>query len=256
MIAFNLESILIVLCCVSVAAFAHGYSGFGFGIISITAFSMTPLHLERAAAITTVLNIVILSILYMSHRKEWTIHWRHVWVLCIGAFLGQPMGYYLLMHFQHLPLFRLFVGIIFIYYGINGFRAVHAHRPLPRIIGFLLGIFSGIIGGAMVSGGPPLIYYLYSQTRDPRDMKGTIQVVFLITTTYRLNLVGFQGAGFSLPLLALAGCALPATIFLILLGHRLSRRGSVIAFKRSVYTLLVVFGIVVVTKSLLHIFQA
>lgn len=127
---------------------------------------------------------------------------------------------------------------------IGNVRAV-----LPKWMALPIGAISGIITGAFVSGGPPLILFLYSQVRDPREMKATVQALFILSTTYRLILVLSSGPPPSVDLLLNAVVSLLFAVPILYFAHRLSTVSSATFFSRVAYTILGAFGVVMLSRA-------
>jgi uncharacterized protein len=248
MFAFDFATISIVLLTVVIAGGIHGYAGFGWGIVSITIYSLSPLDLERGAAITTILGVLLCGSLLAERRERTNIQWKHVGLVMLGIFLGQPFGYWILLLFKDLPLMRFMAGLLILLYGVLGWRAAqrdHFHKPLGPIWGIGMGFLGGVVGGAIVSGGPPILVYLFSQKRDPRDMKSTVQVTFLISQIWRLVLVGLAEPGLSVTLWGLSALSIPVLFGVAALMHRASSQGTAKGFRRVVYGLLAGFGLLI-----------
>ena len=88
----------------------------------------------------------------------------------------------------------------------------------------LFGLVSGFISGAFMSGGPSLSLYLYSQIDDPRDMKGTLHAVFIISSILRLITVGVGEAGYTRSVILTTLVGMIPTAFILYLGHRVSEK--------------------------------
>lgn len=246
----ELHTLLLIGLAVAIASFIHGFSGFGFGIISMALFSMLPFDLERISAVLSIVALLIISTLVFFSGKDSKIVWKHVLFISLGILIGSPLGYGFLLAFKDQPLFRVIAGMIFMYFAVHNLFSLHARRELHTFFGVLLGIASGFISGALVSGGPPIIFYLYSRVKDPRKMKGTVQVVFVVLCVIRIFLVVVKGPGYTMELGKVILYVTPAGLLLLILGHFLSRFSSVSTFKKIVYVLLFLFGLLVCVKGI------
>lgn len=247
-----LEMIPLVILMVVIAASIHGYAGFGFGIISMALVALLPVNLERASVVITLTSIsVILGLLLLSRRHD-KIHWLQVALILPGGFLGVPIGYWFIAQFGDQPVFRLILAMALIAFSLNGLirREPPKPRPLPAWTALPVGLLSGFLGGAFVSGGPPIIIYLYSRTTDPREMKPTIQATFLSLSSFRLLTIGFGEKGLTQGgVLWISLAAVPIVLCVLVLGHRFSRGHSVENFRRAIYYLIMTMGFIIIART-------
>ena len=244
----NVETILAVVAAIAVAAFVQGYAGFGIGIVSITLLAFLPRGMAGLTAVISLCaTVAILLLLRLSHAER-GVDWASAWRLIAGAAVGMPLGYWFIHAFGDRPVFRIALGAALLAFAGNGLFGRRVQRKLPRWVGVPAGVCSGFLSGAFVSGGPPVVIYLYSRTDDPRDMKATIQFVFLANLAYRHTAIALTG-DYTISVLALAAWAAPVGAIALYLGHRLSRRGSVALFRKVVFTLIALFGVVLIVRA-------
>ena len=105
------------------------------------------------------------------------------------------------------------------------------------------GTLSGLFGGAFNSGGPPLIAYVYSRPGTPRQLKATLQALFLCSTLARLAIASAQGV-MSGDVLGQAALATPFALAGQYAGNALSERLSGERFRRLAWTGLLALGVV------------
>ena len=242
---------LLVAAAVTVAAFVQGYAGFGFGIVAMALLAFLPVDMERAAAAANAVGVIQLGTLLAITWRRHGVAWRPALVIALGAATGLPLGYAFIVTYGDAPLFGLCLGLVLLAFALQGLVALRrslATRPWPRWLAFPVGLASGLLGGAFVSGGPPVVLYLTSRVEDPRAMKATIQLVFLIGMCLRLALVGGGPVGFDRSLLLAAVVALAPVMLAIVVGHRLSQRAGVATFRRVVFGLIGVAGITLLLR--------
>ena len=243
----NILSYLIVI---PLATLVRGFSGLGSGIITMTTFSLLDANLER---VSVVLNIIFalntLILLYLSSRRI-RIVWRQVLFVSIGTAAGIPAGYHFILRYHQLPLFKFFLGLIIVSGSIYFFFPVHFRKRIPPGFGVGFGAVSGFIAGAFMSGGPPLSLYLYSQMEDPRDMKGTLQMIFIISSVIRLVTIGVGRAGYTSEVLLSALVVFLPAAAMLYLGHRVSEGLDLQLFRKLIYGLLGCFGAVIAVNGM------
>ena len=231
------------------AASIHGYSGFGFGIVAMSLLSILAQDMPEMYVVVSINALVVVVVLLFLSRVHSHVDWLKAGLLLLGVAIGQPVGYWFLRTFGDHPVFHVLLGLVLLYYAVNWIVSPTIRRGLHSAVAVGIGAASGLIGGAFVSGGPPVVMYLYSQADDPRDMKPTVQSVFLVMLLYRLVLIGMAG-DYSAHVLRLSLYTVPLVIPLILIGHALSRRGPAQRFRRYVYGLIALFGVSVFAKGL------
>ncbi len=245
---YTVEDVLLVLAVALIAALVQGYSGFGFGIVASSLLAFTDLPMVQVAAtITAATGAITICLLWLSHA-ETRANWRQGLLVLAGVALGQPVGYAFIHVWGDAPVFRVALGVVLIAFGLAGAAERIGHRRLPPAVGVGAGAMGGFLSGAFVTGGPPIVAYLYAQEADPRRMKATVQFVFLTSVGFRLlwiTVAGDWGPG----TLWLALLSLPVVLPAVVWGHHLSRKGSSAAFRRTVYLLIGLTGGGVLAKG-------
>ncbi len=235
---------------IGLASIVHGYTGFGMGMISFSMLSLLPHAAERMAVVVTLNALVTMGLLLALTGGRGRIDWRQTGLVLGGCAVSMPLGYGFLNACGDSPGFQALLGILLVWFAKLGVNAPRpAHRP-PSWIGVVVGLVGGFIGGAFISGGPPIVLYLFALVDDPREMKATVQVIFVATLLYRLWLAQALGDGYTLPLLKLSAVAAPFAAGGLCVGHRLSQTASQETVKRWVYALIAVLGATVAVQGL------
>lgn len=243
------HDMLMIGIAIGLASLVQGYGGFGFGIVAMALLAFMPFQMIDMTTAVSLVALAVIALLFAISRRNSRVEWRDAGLVILGACFGQPLGYWFICSCGNHAIFRIALGLFLIAAGINGIVSRTIHRRFPRFTCIPVGLTSGFLGGAFVTGGPPVVLYLYSKVKDPREMKATVQFVFATMLVVRLSLVAFMGDGFTSSVLTLSAWIIPACIPLLLLGHLLSRKGSPRAFKSVVYALIVVAGISLVAKA-------
>ncbi len=232
------------------AAFAQGFSGFGYGILGMAVLSLLTPDLERASVFITLTVAVLVVTLLVRSRRDVRIDWRQAGMLLLGVLAAAPLGYRFVLRQGGMPVCRLVFGMVLILFALNGLLKPHIKRHIPLALAPVFGFFSGLLSGAFASGGPPVVLYLYAQQEDPRLAVGTVQTVFLGATLYRLVIIGCGVRGFSSELLRLAVGMVPVVMLGTLAGYMTARRVSCRSFLLCVYLLIIVAGATNIAKGL------
>jgi uncharacterized membrane protein YfcA len=232
------------------AAFAQGFSGFGYGILAMAMLSLVITDLERASVFVTLSVMVLVTTLLLRSRRDVRIDWRQAAGLFLGILAGSPFGYWFMLRQGGMPICRVVFGVVLVLFALNGLLRPHIRRRLSVALAPVFGVFSGLLSGAFSSGGPPIVLYLYSQEDDPRLAVGTVQAVFCGAGIYRLVIVGLGERGFTADMLGTAALLAPVVILGTLAGYLVARRVSCRAFLLGVYGVIILAGAMNIAKGI------
>lgn len=242
------QHLLPFLLIVSFAGIVHGFTGFGFGLASMSIFALANLPLERASSLLTVVSIPMLAIFALSELRSGRPNLVPTLLVLVGIVLGVPIGYSVILHYGGSVLFSIGFGLFVVSVAI--WRLTRSNIAAPIAVGWgpLFGFLGGFIGGAVVSGGPAVVIYLYANSDDPRDEKAALQIIFLAASLVRLLAVGNGSAGLSWELVGLGVLISPLPLALILFASRFSRRITVERFRQVVHLFLLLVGLSILAK--------
>jgi hypothetical protein len=238
---------------VGVGAVLHGFTGFGFGLVSMSAFSLLGLPMERASSLLTVVSIPLLVVFAVAELRRARPRTLPTLLVLIGMVIGVPIGYAVIFRYGGTALFSLGFGLFVLGVALWRLTKVTVSAPIAVGWGPLFGFVGGFIGGAVVSGGPAVVVYLYANSEDPRDQKAALQLVFLSASLVRLVSVGQGAAGLSWELVVLGILISPIPILIILLTSRFSRAISVERFKQVTYFFLLLIGVAMLLQAVLRL---
>ena len=226
-------------------AFAHGFIGLGFGIIVIAGLAFTGLDLERASVVLNLLlPVLFITVFFASSRDlRFQVKWKLALFLFFGSLLGVPVGYRFLYIYGAQPVFCLALGLALVLFSMDYLLRPRISTRLPLWVGGLAALLGGFLAGAFTAGGPPVALFLYSHFENPSEAKGTLQVVFLSATWWRLVNIGLFGEGFTLQIFGWAGLLAVLVVVFALLGHRMARGLSPLNFSRTVYGFIGLAGV-------------
>lgn len=221
------------------ACFVFGLTGFG---IALVALSLLPFLMPPATAVPLVTTYACVFTLAMLIQLRREVVLPRLALLLIGTMVGTPFGVWVLATLPSGLLKRL-IGLVLIFSVVAEMRGLYPQHLPGRQWGFLAGLASGLLGGAVGTPGPPVILYAAAQGWSPRQMKAMLQAFFFVNQTVILG--GYWWAGlltrevgqltiaFALP--AVAGLGLGVTLF---------DRVDPARFRRIVFALLFVLGLI------------
>ncbi len=230
---------------VILGAFVHGFTGLGFGILVVAGLAFTPMDLERASAVLTLLLPVLFGVLLLANRKAFghSIRWKLAGVLFIGTLSGVPLGYWFLYTCGARPVFYLTLGLVLVLFSVDYLVRPRIRSRLPLPFGLVAALSGGFLAGAFTAGGPPMALFLYTHFDNPHEAKGTLQLVFLSATGWRLINIVLFSEGFTRHIITWAAMLVPLVVLFALVGNLAGRRLSPTAFSRVVYSFIGLAGL-------------
>ena len=172
----NIDLILIGL--ILFASFTQGLTGFGYALISIPLITL--LTDIRYAIILGALCGLVMNI-YLLIQLRGHITFADVKSLIIGSVVGIPFGVYFLSE-ANPQLLKTFLGILVLIFVLLSLTKVIKQRGINSRWGYLFGLFSGLLGGAFNTNGPPILIYFYLQNWDKLKQKASITGFFIVSS--------------------------------------------------------------------------
>lgn len=215
--------------------------GFGEALIAMPFLTLL-VGVQMAAPLTA---LVMSTLTLMMLLRSWQqVDLRAAWRVMLAAVVGVPLGVWGL---RSLPSdwLTLGLGIVLVLVGL-----FHLTRPALRWVpgprwGYLFGFISGVLGGAINGGGPPVIIYSTLRRMPPAEFRATLQGCFTPLNVFIL--LGHALAGlWTPPVLELYAWSLPVILAGLWLGSRFQQAIPARSFDRVVYLSLVVLGGVMV----------
>ena len=221
------------------AGLIQGATGFGFGLFAVGVFSLL-MDVPRAAAISSLVGLS--SILANVWTTRHSIDWRETWPLLVSSVPATAVGVYLLTNLPVASL-RLAIAIMILAGCALTFWAPprpFIHRSWPWA--YVSGIISGLFGGSVNMGGPPLVFYTLLRAWDKHLCKSAFSMVFFAVSLVRVPLYVVAGnltlevflLGLALVIPALAGTWV---------GTRVFQRMNTAAFRYAATGVLVILAL-------------
>lgn len=177
--ALNLSPIAMVatVTVVFVAAFARGYSGFGFSaILMVGLLPMVP----ASQLVPLSIALEILASSSQAPRILPDVNRRYLAILLVASLIGAPAGVFMLSYFSERSLRFAVYGVIFV---STLFLLVSKPRPVsiayPQL--FVAGLVAGVVNGATALSGLVLALFFTSSTVSSRTMRATM-IAYLFFT--------------------------------------------------------------------------
>lgn len=231
-------------CIMAVASFVFGLTGFGIGLVAL---SLLPFIVAPATAVPIITCFGAMFALLMTVQLRREVVMTRLGELILGTLLGTPLGVWGL---ATLPpgLLKRMIGLILIAIVVIQWRQLYPQQLTGRLWGAAAGILAGVLGGAIGTPGPPVILYVMTQGWSPRAIKGTLQAFFLVNQT--VIVVGHWWAGLLTPeVMWLVGIYALPSIIGVTIGIRLFNRIDQAGFRRLIFALLFVLGLLMCARG-------
>ncbi|MFH0734114.1 MAG: sulfite exporter TauE/SafE family protein [bacterium] len=171
-------SFLLIGLIIFFAAFVQSFSGFGFALISIPLLTFF-FDIKTAVPLGALFGLIINILLVIKLKEE--INFKKIKNLYIGALFGIPLGIWVFV-FVNASILKYAVAIIIIVFVFNAFIKILKPQKLNPFWGYITGLISGILGGALNINGPPVLIYFYFVSSNKTELKSSISGYFIVTS--------------------------------------------------------------------------
>jgi uncharacterized protein len=229
---------------IAAASFVQGLAGFGIGLVGL-AF-LPYLMLPATAIVLLTLYAAPFALgLFIQLRDDFRL--SGIRDLLIGTVLGTPLGVWGLAALPASLINRL-IGVFIVLIVVLEWRGLFPERLPGRWWGLGAGVLAGALGGAVGTPAPPAIVYSTTQGWSPRTMKANLQAFLVVNQA--LILAGYWWAGLlTSQVMSLAlTFAIPAVAG-VLTGIALFGRIDAVLFRRIVFALLFVSGLILLARG-------
>jgi len=229
------------------AATVQSATGFGFGLIAVSAFLIV---LNSVAAIQLVMIItLVMSCVHWPKLRGIAPGYLLKW-LSIGCLLGFPLG--ILVYNQlDLDTIKVLVALLIILISAqNAWHllrkaktpSAHGQSPYRRSTVTGVGIASGLMASSMAMPGPAVMLYLSRSALSKDEIRATILTFFLFSyggaLLLQATLIGIESQTW-----ITAAALTPSAIAGMIAGHLLSKKINQQVFKGLVLVILLLTGL-------------
>jgi uncharacterized membrane protein YfcA len=234
---------LAVLLVLFVAGLIKATLGFGEALIAMPLLTLLT-GVQMASPLTALVMSTLTLVMLLRSWQQ--VDLRSAWRVMVAAVIGIPFGVWGLWALPS-DWVTLGLGIVLVLVGLFYLtRPTLGWVPGPRW-GYLFGFISGLLGGALNVGGPPVIIFGTLRRMPPAEFRATLQGCF--TPLNFFILLGHALAGlWTQPVLELYAWSLPVILVAFWLGTQVQRAIPARSFERVVYLGLVVLGCVMVIR--------
>nr|WP_321514239.1 sulfite exporter TauE/SafE family protein [uncultured Pseudodesulfovibrio sp.] len=240
-----MQDILLICTIVVAASFLQGLTGFGFALIALPLLGFL-LDIKTSVPLMTLLAWCISLTLSLQMRHD--IRLKKVSILMIATIPGIMLGIYVLKHVPS-EILSLGIGILMVAFTVYQLTVKPTPRNSGRIITSIAGFTSGVLGGSIGAGGPPVIVYSAIQSWSKNQAKATLAAYFTISGVLVAGMHAYSGLT-TLRVLKLFMYALPALALGVWLGAQAYTRLSDHGYKRLAFILVFMLGCMMIYRTI------
>jgi len=225
------------------AGFIQGLTGFGFGMVAMS-FAPMFINIKQANVLVTIL--ALFNGLFVIWTVRHAVDFKKIVPIVLGAFLGVPIGVYLLKVLQP-EIIKIILGIILISFSTYSIFRKDSTRRVGKLWVVPVGILSGILDGLIHMGGPPVIIYTYYQNWDKDSIKATLITYFTMSAAYKVFVLLLSKL-VNLEILQMGGILLPIVYCGAFLGFLWFARVNQEQMRKITFSLLICLGLLLLFK--------
>ena len=237
----------IAFCAVAIAlaGVVRGFSGFGFGLVAVPAFSFV-LHPAAAIALAMILQVFSGGIML---RDAWHhVDARLVTALSAGTILPLCLGF-LVLETSSVDQIRIYMALVMLAVVVALSAGWRLKQPIGPRLSFATGAMCGLLNGTTGMGGPPAILVLLGSSMPSNAARANLAAYFTvlgIATIIGVAWLGHVSEG----ILVLAVVELPALVLATILGGRLYALGGQEQYRKLALAILAALGVVTILRGL------
>jgi len=230
------------------AGLTQGFTGFGSALVMLPLLSLI-LEVKTVVPLVTLLGIFINALLFLKLGPY--ASWTRIRTLFFASLPGVFCGVYVLTT-SSARFLQVVIGVVLILFPSFLMAREIPEREINAGWSWPVGFLSGLLSGSISAGGPPVIIYAAMQPWSKISVKSTLVGFFLLTSVTAAAVQA--GGGFvTVRVLLYFGAGLPALVTGVLTGSWLFERVDSEAYRKVLYVLLIILGIIMTVKSFFEI---
>jgi uncharacterized membrane protein YfcA len=229
---------ILVVGVIFLAVFTQSLSGFG---IALVAMALLPalIEIQVATPLVAVVGVTIEFFLLIRYRRALNI--QVVWRLIAASLVGIPLGVWALGRLNE-DLVLSALGLLITGYALYALLNLKLPRLDHPLYIYVFGFVAGVLGGAYVTSGPPVIVYGDCQRWERAAFKSNLQGFFFFSSIF-IVLAHTFGQNITPIVWRYYLFCIPAMIIGIVAGVSMDRVIDPVLYRKIVLVLLVVLGI-------------
>lgn len=230
--------LVLVFFIVLAGCFTQSLTGFGVALVTMAMLSPV-LGLQVATPLVALVAIALEFLMLIRYRAS--LRFKSISGLLLSSLIAIPAG---VLYFRRLDeevaLFLLGLVIaLYALYALTGFHLPELKHPAWA---WLFGLFSGLLGGAYNTSGPPVIVYGNCRRWSPQEFKSNLSGFFLAGSSVVVS-THWTGGNLTSDVWFYFLISLPALLIGFLLGQGMDKWLNPETFGQIVLILLVLLGV-------------
>lgn len=241
----NLNTILLFILIILLAATLQSSTGFGFSIVS-TPFLLIILEPREAVQISLILALVISLALVKKVKND--VDKGILKRFTFGSIIGLPIG---MLIFMLLDIAWLKIGIGILVLLLTFFLVLNIRIKQTNIKDIFIGSASGALTTSIGMSGPPILLY-FSGTDTPKEkLRGTTLIYYIFICIMSL-FTQVIVAGTTINVWILSALSLPLIALGMFFGEFLFIRINQALFRKLTYALLIFTGVYLLIQQFIE----
>jgi uncharacterized membrane protein YfcA len=175
----------LAVCLVLVAAeIIYVSLGFGAGLIAVGLSAAIHPEVRDIAVILLLVNLPVE--IHVVFRSWSEVEWRRVSMICLGVLFGVPLGTWILSIGNPAMVLTILGGVLILagllFLGIPR----RGRMEWPQWSAPPTGLLSGVLGGLLGVGGPPVIIYYQLSGVNKTVFRASLMAIFLLIALVRI----------------------------------------------------------------------
>ncbi len=227
------------------AGFTQGFTGFGSALIMLPLLTML-LGVKTVVPLVILLGLCINVILLPQVFRY--VDWKRIITLLTANVPGILVGVYILKTMST-GFLEMVIGVLLVAFPSYLMSRGVPQREVARGWVWPVGFLSGVLGGSVGAGGPPVIIYTAMQPWGKHVIKSTLVGFFLLTSIVA-SVAQAAGGLVTREVLSLFASGLSALVMGVFAGSYLFGRVDSDAYRKVLNVLLILLGVLMLGKAL------
>ena len=246
-----IETLLLTFALLGVATLLQTLSGFGFGLIVVSSFTL--LEIMPLTATTFLVSFLSLfNSVSLVFKNTHHVNKRAFKILLLTAIPFMAVGYVLLEYLSQSMSHWLNImlgSVILLCCGLLIIKRSAAEGSEPSIGFGVAGAMSGLLGGLFSTFGPPVVFQCYRQQWSITEIRITLLAFFCLTSLMRLIVVPF-GTLPSYDIVLSTLFAVPIILLFTRIGRLLAAKVSATYIKSLALLMLMFSGSLLIIQNI------
>lgn len=238
----NINDLLIIFLIIFLTNIVQTITGFAGSMLAMP-FLLLIMSMSDAKILIVIVGVF--WSLWMLVRNFKKVNWKFVWILSLIMSIGIIIGV-LLLKIVPTKIVLLIMGLVIISAAIKNLIGKNIDTN-NKILEFIFGIFSGIMQGMVLMGGPFLVLVANSYLKDREEYRTTLAVLWLVINFVLLFVYWLQKLYNTKIFLVSAVSAFPI-VLAIYVGSLLNKKINNKQFEFLVNILLIVSALSMLVK--------